>query len=85
MSCANADTVKAMTVTIKRGSRYIAIEIIMRRKHSVLEMCSSFLSEALLLHRAIELLIYTALTGERHFLHAELTVCSDPTAFAVCS
>jgi hypothetical protein len=32
MSCANADTVKAVTVTIKRKSRCIAIEVMVRRK-----------------------------------------------------
>jgi len=32
MSCANADTVKAVTVTIKRKSRCVAIEVMVRAK-----------------------------------------------------
>jgi hypothetical protein len=42
-----------------------------------------FLSKTSLLHRAIDLLTYTTLAGERHF-SAALKFCSDPTAFAAC-
>ncbi len=45
-------------------------------------MCSCFLSETSLLHRAIELLIYTTLPVHATSFTAARKVCSDPTAFA---
>src|SRR5229473_1326690 len=84
MSCANADTVKAVTVTIKRKSRCIAVEVMVRRKPQRTGNAFMFPLRDFLLHRAIDLLIYTNLPVNATSFTAALRVCSDPTAFAAC-
>src|SRR6266851_5980988 len=68
MSCANADTVKAVTVRIKRKSRCIAIEVMVRRKPHRTGSVFMFPLEIFILHRVIGILLYKS-ADEHRFVH----------------
>src|SRR6476660_3574147 len=77
MSCANADTVKAVTVTIKRNSRCFSIEVMVRRKPQRTGNVFMFpLRDFSTASRYLPTDVHDS-AGERHFFQATLTLKSQ--------